>query len=150
MGALIGISNLCRGKTKSLTCCRFWPSALRLSPMVPVRFASDTPALPSIAEELTDDPSPPISASSGRRLTTDRRRTVYRAADPCREVVSADAAAACGRRQGAAHSKKATARARPTSINYKLCAPERSSQLTLCRREDSNFSSPAPGEKTQA
>jgi hypothetical protein len=33
--------------------------------MMPVRFASDTPALPSIAEELTDDPSPPIRARTG-------------------------------------------------------------------------------------
>jgi len=34
--------------------------------MMPVRFASDTPALPSIAEELTDHPSPPISANRRR------------------------------------------------------------------------------------
>jgi len=31
-------------------------AVLHLSPMMPMRFASDTPALPSIAEELTNDP----------------------------------------------------------------------------------------------
>jgi hypothetical protein len=34
--------------------------------MMPVQLASDTLALPSMAEELTDDPSPPISATGGK------------------------------------------------------------------------------------
>ena len=39
-------------ETTSLTSGRFWPSTLHLSPMMPVRFASDTPAIPRNEPEV--------------------------------------------------------------------------------------------------
>ena len=48
---------------------------------MPVRFASDTPALPSIAEELTDDPSPPIRARTGPDVAAYPRPNIIQAAN---------------------------------------------------------------------